>query len=149
VPRRQLAQALLWFTLALPLFLSVAGLAIDGGVLVSSRRELQSVADGAARAGATRLDLVRLRDSGGADVQLDPTLAVTTARVYLAERLPAELTWQATPNVQVDATGRRVHVTIEGTQPTAFLRIVHIDSVPIAASAFADVEYGIRGGSGD
>ena len=149
VRRAQAAQALLWFTLALPLFISVAGLAIDGGLLVSERRELQSVADGAARAGATRLDLVRLRDTGGADVELDQALAVATARAYLAERLPAELTWQATPGVQVDSTGRRVHVVIDATMPTAFLRIVHIDRVPVAASAFATVEYGIHGGSGD
>jgi uncharacterized membrane protein len=56
MPRRSVAQALIWFTLMLPLFVSMAGLAIDGGVLLASRRQLQSVADGAARAGATRLD---------------------------------------------------------------------------------------------
>ena len=47
--RRSAAQALVWLTLALPLFVSIAGLAIDGGVLLASRRQLQSVADGAAR----------------------------------------------------------------------------------------------------
>src|SRR5262249_30723304 len=68
------AQALVWLTLAVPLFVSVAGLAVDGGVLLEERRELQSVVDGAARAGATQLDMPRLRASGGADVQLNPTL---------------------------------------------------------------------------
>ena len=65
MPRRSIAQALVWFTLALPLFMSIAGLAIDGGALLASRRQMQSVADGAARAGATRLDVNRLRGSGG------------------------------------------------------------------------------------
>src|SRR6267143_7050939 len=81
------AQALVWFTVALPLFMSIAGLAIDGGVLLTARRQLQSVADGAARAGATRLDLDRLRASGGADVQLDQTLATEAATSYIDERL--------------------------------------------------------------
>src|SRR5438128_10636246 len=102
------AQALVWFTVALPLFISIAGLAIDGGVLLASRRQLQSVADGAARAGATRLDLERLRDSGGSDVQLDQALAFEAASTYLDERLARELAWQASPNARVDVGRRRV-----------------------------------------
>jgi hypothetical protein len=145
---RSAAQALVWFTVALPVFLSVAGLAIDGGVLLTARRQLQSVADGAARAGATRLDLDRLRASGGADVQLDQTLATEVAMAYLDERLARDLPWQAAPSTHVDAGARRVHVFIRGTLRTAFLRIVHIDSAPVEANAFADVQYGIRSAGG-
>jgi hypothetical protein len=145
---RSAAQALVWFTVALPLFMSIAGLAIDGGVLLTARRQLQSVADGAARAGATRLDLDRLRASGGTDIQLDQTLAAEVAMVYLDERLDRELPWQAVPATQVDAGARRVHVVIQGTLRTAFLRIVHIDSAPVEAHAFADIQYGIRSAGG-
>src|ERR1700730_12299630 len=95
--RRSSAQALVWFTLALPLFLSIAGLAIDGGVLLASRRQVQSVADGAARAGATRLDVDRLRSSGGTDVALDATRARAATWSYLDERLARELDWPAAP----------------------------------------------------
>src|SRR5438067_13914639 len=109
--RRSRAQALLWFTLAVPLFVSMAGLAIDVGVLLSSRRQLQSLADGAARAGATRLDMARLRSSAGADVQLDPTLATGAARAYLAEALvTAAPASRITPDAQIDVGPRRVHV---------------------------------------
>jgi Flp pilus assembly protein TadG len=145
---RAAAQALVWFTMALPMFLSVAGLAIDAGMLLASRRQLQSVADGAARAGATRLDVPRLRASGGADVELDPHLSVAAASSYLEQRVGRDLVWQANPTIRVDATPRRVHVVIQGTLRTAFLRVVRIDSVPVEASAFADVQYGIRGGAG-
>jgi len=145
---RSSAQALVWFALALPLFVSLAGLAIDGGVLLASRRQLQSVADGAARAGATRLDLDRLRSSGGAEVQLDATLARRETWSYLDERATRELDWQGAPSMSVDVDVRRVHVVIHGTLHTAFLRVVHIDSVPVMASAFAGVEYGIRAGAG-
>src|SRR5439155_24331327 len=95
------AQALVWLTLALPLFVSIAGLAIDGGVLLASRRQLQSVADGAARAGATRLDLERLRASGGADIQLDAALALEAASTYLDDRLERELAWQFSTTTHV------------------------------------------------
>jgi Flp pilus assembly protein TadG len=142
------AQALVWFTLAIPLFMSIAGLAIDGGIVLTARGQLQSVADGAARAGATRLDLQRLRDSGGAEVQLDATLATAAAETYLSERLGAELTWQIAPRVMIQSTARRVHVVVQGTLRTAFLRVLHIDRVPVEASAFADVEYGIRDAGG-
>ena len=106
------------------------------------------MADGAARAGATRLDEDRLRGSGGADVQLDPTLARSETLNYLDERLAREVDWQAAPSAQVEVGARRVHVVIQGTLRTAFLRVVHIDSVPVEASAFADIEYGIRDGGG-
>src|ERR1700687_4836155 len=112
---RSAAQALLWLTLPLPLFISIAGLAIDGGVLLASRRQLQSVADGAARAGATRLDLDRLRDSGGTDLRLDQGPGLQAATSYLDVRLARELAWPAAPNAQVDVGTRRVHVLIQGT----------------------------------
>lgn len=146
--RRSAAQALAWFTLSVPLFVSTAGLAIDGGVLLTSRRELQSIADGAARAGATRVDMDRLRRSGGAEVQLDAVLAATAARAYLNDRLGHELTWRSAPESRIDVSSRRVSVLIQTSVPTAFLRVVHIDAVPLAASAFADIEFGIRDGGG-
>lgn len=149
MPRRSLAQALIWFTLMLPLFVSVAGLAIDGGVLLASRRQLQSVADGAARAGATRLDQVKLRGSGGADVQLDPAAARDATSKYLADRLAHDLVWPTTPQIRIDVDARQVRVTIQGTLHTAFLRVVHVDNVPVEASASASVQYGIHTGRGD
>ena len=145
---RLAAQALVWLTLALPLFVSIAGLAIDGGVLLASHRQLQSVADGAARAGATQLDLDRLRGSAGSDIQLDRPLALEAASTYLDERLARELAWQASPVTYVDVGPRRVHVLIQGTLRTAFLRVVNIDNVAVEASSFADLQYGIRAGGG-
>lgn len=147
--RRLRSQALVWFAVTLPLLLSVAGLAIDAGVLLTARRELQSVADGAARAGATRLDMTRLRSSGGTDVQLDHDLAVAAANAYVLDALEdAPIDWQSPPDMRVEAGVGRVHVVIRASIRTAFLRIVRIESAPVEASAFADVEYGIRDGAG-
>lgn len=147
--RRARAQALIWLTTALPLFVALAGLAIDGGVLLDERRELQSIVDGAARAGATQLDRSRLRASGGSDVQLDPTLAMQTARAYADQALASSPdAIQTAPRMQVDVGGRRVHVLIQAQLPTAFLRIAAINSVAVQAESFADVQYGIHDGGG-
>jgi uncharacterized membrane protein len=145
---RSAAQALIWLAMSLPLFVAIAGLAIDGGLLLASRRHLQSVADGAARAAATRLDLERLRSSAGADVQLDSRGASDAAWAYLQDGLTHEGAAAWAPRARVEVAARRVNVLIEGSLPTAFLRVVHIDSVPVLASAQADVEYGIRDGGG-
>lgn len=146
--RAQHGQALIWLTLVLPLFVSMAGLTVDGAILLATRRQLQSVADGAARAGATRIDLERLRRSGGVDVELDPNSASATAHAYLAERLPRELAWDISPTSQVDVAPRRVRVVVQGTLHTAFLRIVHVDRVPVDATASAEVRFGIRDDTG-
>jgi Flp pilus assembly protein TadG len=146
---RATAQALIWLTVAVPLFVSVAGLAIDGGVLLEERRQLQSVADGAARAGATELDMPRLRASGGTDVQLDPTLAGRAALSYANQALhTGAQPWRSVPDVEVQISPRRAHVTVQARLPTAFLRIAAINEVPVQADAFADVQYGIHDGGG-
>jgi Flp pilus assembly protein TadG len=146
---RDLAQALVWLTVAIPLFISMAGLAIDGGVLLNTRRQLQSAVDGAARAAATRLDTPRLRASGGADIRLDASLADRAARGYLDQAFATEVhAWQGQPQTDVEVGVRRVHVEVHAQLRTAFLQIVRIDTVPVEASAFADVQYGIHDGFG-
>lgn len=145
----QPAQALVWLAVAIPLFITTAGLAIDGGVLLNARRQLQSATDGAARAAATRLDMSRLRASGGADVQLDADLANRAARAYLDQAFAADAhSWQNVPRTEVEVGARRVHVQVHAELRTAFLQIVRIDAVPVEAGAFADVQFGIHDGSG-
>jgi Flp pilus assembly protein TadG len=140
----QSGQALIWLTLMLPLFLAIAGLAIDGAVLLTARRELQSVADGAARAGATEVDLVTLRASDGQAVRLDPARATARASAYLRDRLPREVQFQSQPATSVSTTATGVQVRVSGQIATAFLRAVHIDTFPVEATASADVRHGIQ-----
>jgi Flp pilus assembly protein TadG len=138
------AQALVWLTLMLPLFLAMAGLAIDGAVLLTARRELQSVADGAARAGATEVDLGVLRASNGEAVRLDSTRATARAAAYLRDRLPREVQLQSEPTTSVSTTSTGVQVRISAEIGTAFLRALHIDTFPVEATAAADVRHGIQ-----
>ena len=147
--RAQAAQALVWLTLCLPVLIGVAGLAIDAGLALSARRELQSLTDGAARAGATRIDLVLLRRSGGDQVELNTADAYAAANLYLDERVPNEPLIGSELERRVDVAPQRVQVALQVTVPTAFMRIVRIESVPIGATADATVEYGIHGPGGN
>jgi Flp pilus assembly protein TadG len=67
------------FTVAL---VFVAGLVIDGGGLLTTKRQAINTAEQAARAGAQGLAIDELRATG--DVRLDPQRATDAAEEYLA-----------------------------------------------------------------
>ena len=138
--RAEQGQAIVWVAVMLPLFLSVVGLAIDGGVVFDARRELQNVADGAARAGAMQVDQQVYRASSGATVELDVNSARAASEAYVASQghdLSASITAQP----------GRVVVSVSRSVPTSFLRIVGFGSVRISATATARIQHGITEGS--
>ncbi|MDA8216728.1 MAG: pilus assembly protein TadG-related protein [Dehalococcoidales bacterium] len=132
----QSGQAIVWMAVMMPFFLSVVGLAIDGGIVFSTRRELQNVADSAARAGAMQIDQRVYRDSSGATVVLDASAARQVAGEYLASQGSGLA-------AMVTAEPQRVVVQVSREVPTGFLRLVGIETVRISAVALADVRYGI------
>jgi Flp pilus assembly protein TadG len=139
-PRRgEGGQALVYVAVMLPLFLAIVGLAVDGGVVWGARRELQNVADTAARAGAMQIDVVAYRQSAGELIVLDPTSARETAASYLA----------GTPGLsaQIQADQRRVVVAVRREVRLSFLRIVGLQTVQIGAVAPAEVRFGIEQGN--
>jgi Flp pilus assembly protein TadG len=121
----------------LPLFLSIAGLAVDGGIVFGARRELQAVADSAARAGAMQVDPGAYRDSSGAAVVLDREAARRAAAEYLASQ-------GAGSAAQVRVEPRRVVVEVRREVPTGFLRVVGYRSVQVTAVAPAEVRAGVE-----
>ena len=135
---KQLGQVILWVAVMLPLFLSVIGLAVDGGLVFSARRELQNVADSAARAGAMQVDQQAYRDSSGRTVVLDAVAARQIAAEYVASQ---ETGLTATISVEP----QRVVVQVSREAPTSFLRLVGIDTVRITATAPAEMRYGVEG----
>jgi len=134
---------LVYLALVLPIFVAMAGLAIDGALLLTARRELQSTVDGAARAGATRIDVSALRQSP-AQIELDPSSARAAALGYLADSVPSNVAWLSAPRVRVEVGRVRVGVEVDGELRPAFLRVVGIERVPLSASAHADLDFGIR-----
>lgn len=130
-------QAIVWVAVMLPLFLAVVGLAIDGGVVFNARRELQNVADSAARAGAMQIDQRIYRESAGQRVVLDGGAAQDAASAYVASQgrdLSAE----------IGVEPQRVVVRVPRTAPTTFLTLVGLSSARVTATAWAEARYGIE-----
>ena len=132
-------QMLVWVAVMLPLFLSVVGLAIDAGSVFAARRELQNVADGAARAGAMQIDIDAYRQSSDKLV-LDQAKARQAAAEYVANE-PAEVT------ATIEADGNGVLVEARREVPTSFLQLVGVTTVRISATAPAQPRYGIESGN--
>jgi hypothetical protein len=115
--------------------LAVAVLVIDGGVLFAERRDLQGLADGAARAGAMAVDEELLRETG--DVRLDPVAARTAAGRYLAAG-----GFQG--EVQIDADTLSVTVELEESRPTLMMGLLGVRAVGVTAQAIARPRVGIE-----
>ncbi len=118
---------------------SVAGLVVDGGLVLAERRDLQNVTDAAAAAAAMQLDETAYRVSNGAVVMLDPAAARGSALAYLAS--------EPGLNYTVSATASRVAIATQREAELSFLRMVGIGSVAVSAQASAVPRYGVLAGS--
>jgi hypothetical protein len=140
--RRRLAvgEAIATVAVALPLFLAMVGLALDGGLVLAARRELLDVADSAARAGVAQVDVRRYRATTGADVSLDLARAREAAQEVVARSAP-DLA------AAVDVQPRGVRVEVEREVPLGFLRVVGLRTARVRAAAVAEVRYGVEQGA--
>jgi hypothetical protein len=136
-PAGERGQSVVWTAAMLPLFLSVVGLSADGSTVFAARRELQNVADGAARAAAMQIDLGAYRDSGGTRVVLDTARARQTALAYL-QRQGRGIAGTITTAPQ------QVVVRVELDLPLSFLPLFGIRTVRLIATAPAVVRYGVE-----
>jgi Flp pilus assembly protein TadG len=127
---RQRAQAIAWFVVMLPLFLSAIGLSVDGETVLRAHRRAQSAADGAARVGATHVQVGHSRAEPGAPDVLDASAAQVAAVNYVA---------QVYPDLQVKTSADEQHVAVVVSQVVAptFLQLVHVSTVQVEARADA------------
>jgi len=125
----------------LPLLLTVVGLALDGGVVFDARRELQNVADSAAHAGASEIDLARFQQAGA--VALDTRSAMRAAEASVADynalhrpdqRVTLDEAWAPAPD--------RLAVRVSRDARTAFLRIAGVARVRVTAEAVGTARSG-------
>jgi Flp pilus assembly protein TadG len=120
----------------LPLFLSAIGLAVDGESVLRAHRRAQGAADGAARTGATHVQVGHSRAEPGAPDILDASAAQAAAASYIA---------QVYPDLQVKTSADEQHVVVVVTQqvtPT-FLQLVNVSRVRVEARADARPRGGI------
>lgn len=117
--------------------LMFVGLAVDGARMFTARRDLQSVADSAALAGASSLDESEYRSSAGLDVRLDPAPARRAVDEVLASS-------SLSPSVRVDVAvaGDRVDVRIARPVRPLFLGLIGMGPQRIGAHASASPQTG-------
>ncbi|MBW3642399.1 MAG: hypothetical protein KY447_05740 [Actinobacteria bacterium] len=90
----------------------VAGMAYDGGQIITAQATARDLAASAARAGAQEIDLDRLRDSGQAT--LDPYRAAAAAEAFLD---------QAGHRGTASVNGADITVTVQVHQPMRILPV--------------------------
>ena len=119
-------QAAIVLLVALVAILAIAGLAIDGGAVVTAKIGLQADADAGARSGAGAIDQAAFL--AGRGTLLNASVAEGAARSYIGSVCPD-------CTVSVVASTQQVSATLHRRQPTFFLQVVGIRSVEVAASA--------------
>lgn len=105
-------------------FLVLLGLVSDGGMVLAQRRDLQGLADGAARAGAEEVDQAVLRNSGV--TQIDPAAAQARVAAYLQAA-------GFTGTSQVTPGANDVSVQLTETDPVMFAKFLGMSSVTLHA----------------
>jgi Flp pilus assembly protein TadG len=116
--------------------LAILGLVADGGLLFARHRELQAVADAAARAGAAQLDEATYRASNGRTAQLNPTQARAAAQRHLHA---AGFTGHAT----VTASTGQVTIGLAETIRTPIFNNVGFSPIRLTVRARAEPRTGI------
>ena len=106
--------------------LMILGAAVDVGHAVIVRRDLTSIADDAALAGAQQLDLNAIHQGR---LALDPNQAQAAAL--------SALTPDRGLTAQAEATDTLVHVHVSRTFPTVLLRLVGLNDLTVSADANA------------
>lgn len=107
--------------------LALVGLVVDGGQTLAERRELQGLADGAARAGAAALNQQSLVTT--ATPQIDPAQAQAAVSRYLSAA------GYGGDTARVDVTPAQISVSLTQSYHLAFDQFFGIPRVTLRASS--------------
>ncbi len=116
--------------------LAILGLDADGGLLFARHRELQALADAAARTGAAQLDEASYRASNGRTAQLNPTQAQAAAGQYLQ-------TVRFAGRTDVVATASQVTIGLSEVVRPIIFSSVGIGPIRLAVRSVARPQTGI------
>ena len=128
------------------LILMVLGLGWDASNWFLGHRALDNLADGAAIAAASDVDVRAFYASGGQEITVSSDLAHATVQRYLVEVAgDSGLEGVRAESIRVErlAAGPRVTVELRASTPAAFLGILHVVAPEMAGTATATAE--VRG----
>jgi uncharacterized membrane protein len=121
----------------------VLALGWDASNWLLGHRALDNLADGAAIAAASDVDLQAFYASGGRQITISDARAQATVRQYLldvAADSGLERVAPASVKVERAANGPRVTVELRAVTPAAFLRYLHVVAPEMVGSATATAE---------
>lgn len=121
----------------------VLGLGWDASNWFLGHRALDNLADGAAIAAASDVDLQAFYASDGREIRISDEQALATVRRYLTDVAgDSGLERVAVGSVRVghSANGPSVTVELRAATPAAFLRYLHVVAPEMAGSATATAE---------
>jgi hypothetical protein len=136
-------QALVLLIGLVGLIVMVLGLGWDASNWFLGHRALDNLADGAAIAAASDVDLRAFYASDGRQITISEQEAMATVRRYLEEVAGDSGLERVTPGpVRVEhlASGPRVTVELRAATPAAFLRYLHVVAPEMVGSATATAE---------
>ena len=117
---------------------ALAGIVVDGGAKLTADENAVALAQEAARAGATTVNVSRAYASGSFVV--DEGQALAAARSYLIGAGYDQFT------VSADGT-RAIRVSVTITEPTRFLSLIGVDAFASTGTATASLVTGVTGGT--
>jgi hypothetical protein len=116
----------------------LAGLVVDGGAKLTADENAVALAQEAARAGATSVNVSTAYSSG--TFVVDEQQALAAAREYLVAA--------GYRRFSVSAVGARaIRVTVTITEPTRFLSLIGVRSFTATGTATSSLVPGVTGGS--
>ncbi|MFJ6214199.1 hypothetical protein ACIQGZ_12820 [Streptomyces sp. NPDC092296] len=114
--------------------LAVLGIVIDCGGRLRAIERADALAQEAARAGGQQIDPASTMSGG--PLTVDPEAARRAAKAYLTAN-------GVRGSASVDAAGRTIHVTVDGTYDTALLGVIGIGSMTVHGEGSASLVHGV------
>jgi uncharacterized membrane protein len=125
--------------------LFIGGISIDLWRVIADHREVSGLADGAAVAGATAVDIAAFEADPTADPILVPALAVQRVCQYMDDHAEVTDCPSATLTVDFAADLTAIEVTFQREVELTFLRIVEVggaDPIVVFSDALVELERG-------
>jgi Putative Flp pilus-assembly TadE/G-like len=149
--KKQPAQVVVWVAVMIPmLFLPIIGLSIDAGTVFDARRDLQDIADGAARSGGMQIDVARLQGLNPSDASQDGQLRLDRGKARQAAKDYLMRFGSSASEADNDVTfngDREIIVTPwRDVQPT-FLKLLRVGAVRVHATGVAEPCSGVVTGT--
>jgi hypothetical protein len=125
--------------------LFIGGISIDLWRVIADHREVSGLADGAAIAGATAVNIPAFESDPTADPILDPALAVQRVCSYMADHGGVADCPSQTLTVDFSPDLTAIEVAFQREVPLTFLRIVEVggaDPIVVYSDALVELQRG-------